>query len=51
MEKLQYISSAGSRQLVALYKKMGGQFVIRNASVELKDIFHLTGLDRMIRIE
>ena len=51
MEKLQYISSAGIRQLVAGYKKMNGQLAIKNASVELMDIFHITGIDRMIRFE
>ena len=51
MEKLQYISSAGIRQLVSIYKKMNGQLVIKNASVELKDIFHITGMDRMIKFE
>ena len=51
MKELQYISSAGIRQLVAVYKKMNGQLVIKNASVELMDIFHMTGIDRMIRFE
>ena len=48
---LVYISSAGIRQLVSIYKKMNGQLVIKNASVELKDIFHITGMDRMIKFE
>lgn len=51
MEKLQYVSSAGIRQLVAIYKKMNGQLVIKNTSEELMDIFHITGIDRMIRFE
>ena len=34
-----------------IYKKMNGQLVIKNASVELKDIFHITGMDRMIKFE
>ena len=51
MEKLQYISSAGIRQLVSIYKKMNGQLVIKNTSEELMDIFHITGIDRMIRFE
>lgn len=51
MEKLQYISSAGIRQLVAICKRMNGKLVIKNASVELLDIFHVTGIDRIIRFE
>ena len=39
------------RQLVAIYKKMNGQLVIKNTSEELMDIFHITGIDRMIRFE
>ncbi len=49
--KLQYISSAGIRQLVAAYKAMNGHIVIKNASVELMDIFNVTGIDRMIKFE
>ncbi len=51
MEKLQYISSAGIRELVGICKKMNGKLVIKNASVELMDIFHITGIDRIIRFE
>ena len=51
MEKLQYVSSAGIRQLVAISKEMKENFTIKNASDELMDIFHLTGLDRIIRFE
>ena len=51
LEKLQYISSAGIRELVAACKKMKGQLVIKNVSVELMDIFHVTGIDRIIRFE
>ena len=45
MEKLQYVSSAGIRQLVAIYKKMNGQLVIKNTSEELMDIFHILFTD------
>lgn len=51
MEELQYIASAGIRQLVAITKKMNGNLVIKNASDELKDIFHVTGIDRIIKFE
>ena len=51
MEKLQYISSAGIRCLVAISKDMRDRFVIKNASDELMDIFHVTGIDRIIKFE
>ncbi len=51
MEKLQYVSSAGIRQLVTVSKKMKENFVVKNASDALMDIFHITGLDRIIRFE
>ena len=51
MEKLQYVSSAGVRQLVAIHKKMNGQLVIKNASDELMDIFNITGMSRMMKFE
>ncbi len=51
MENLQYISSAGIRQLVTIYKKMNGQLLIKNASFELMDIFRSAGMDNIIRFE
>lgn len=51
MEKLQYVSSAGIRQLVTICKTMKDRFAVKNASVELMDIFHVTGIDRIIRFE
>ena len=51
--KLEYISSAGLRQVVAAYKKMAGKdgFKIINASDEVFDVFRLTGFDKKIQIE
>lgn len=51
--KLEYISSAGLRQVVAAYKKMAGKngFKIINASDEVLDVFRLTGFDKKIQIE
>lgn len=51
--KLEYISSAGLRQVVAAYKKMAGKdgFKIINVSDEVLDVFRLTGFDQKIRIE
>ena len=42
--KLEYISSAGLRQVIVAYKKMMGKD-------EVFDIFRLTGFDQQIEIE
>ena len=51
--KLEYISSAGLRQVVAAYKKMQQKegFKIINISDEGYDVFKLTGFDQKICIE
>ena len=51
--KLEYISSAGLRQVVSAYKKMAGKdgFKIINVSNEVYDVFRLTGFDQKIQIE
>ena len=45
--KLEYISSAGLRQVIAAYKKMADKdgFKIINISDEVYDVFKLTGFD------
>lgn len=51
--KLEYISSAGLRQVISAYKKMAGKdgFKIINVSDEVFDVFRLTGFDQKIQIE
>ena len=51
--KLEYISSAGLRQVISAYKKMAGKegFKIMNISDEVYDVFSLTGFDQKINIE
>lgn len=51
--KLEYISSAGLRQVVVAYKKMQQKegFKIINISDEVYDVFKLTGFDQKICIE
>ena len=51
--KLEYISSAGLRLVIAAYKKMAGKegFKIVNVSDEVYDVFSLTGFDQKINIE
>ena len=52
-DKLEYISSAGLRQVISAYKKMSGKdgFKIINVSDEVFDVFSLTALDQKIQIE
>ena len=49
-EKLEYISSAGLRVIVAIHKKMNS-LKIRNVSPEVMDIFKLTGFEKRFNIE
>lgn len=49
--KLEYISSAGLRQVVAAYKKMNGNMTLRNVSSEILEIFKMTGVDKRIKFE
>ena len=51
--KLEYISSAGLRQVIAAYKMMAGKdgFKIIHVSDEVFDVFRLTGFDQKIQIE
>ena len=49
--ELEYISSAGLRQLVAAHKKMAGNLVISNVSPEVLDVLHMAGFDRRLNIQ
>lgn len=49
-EKLEYVSSAGIRQIVAAHKKMGGKLVVRDASPAVLEVFQLTGVDKRLII-
>ena len=51
MEKLEYISSAGIRQIVTAYKEMNGALILKNLSTEVASVLHMTGLDRKLSIE
>ena len=48
---LEYISSAGVRQIVAAYKKMNGALTLRHVSPEIMNILRMTGLDKRLHIE
>lgn len=51
MQALEYISSAGLRLIVTADKKMNGNLTITNASVEILDVFRMTGFDKKLRIK
>ena len=51
LKELEYISSAGLRQLVAAHKKMDGALTIRNVSMEIMDILRMAGFDKRLHIE
>ena len=51
MDKLEYISSAGIRQIVTAYKEMNGALTLKNLSTEVASVLHMTGLDRKLSIE
>lgn len=51
LEGLEYISSAGLRQIVAAYKKMNGSMILANVSEEIMGVIRMTGLDRRLRFK
>ena len=48
---LEYISSAGLRQIVAAYKKMNGALVLKDVSEEIMGVIRMTGLDRLLHFK
>lgn len=52
-EKLEYVSSAGLRVLLAAQKKMNkqGSMVIRNVSSDIQEVFEITGFADILTIE
>ncbi|MBR3644943.1 MAG: STAS domain-containing protein [Lachnospiraceae bacterium] len=52
-EKLEYISSAGLRVLLATQKKMSkqGSMVVKNVNETILDIFEMTGFSDILTIE
>ena len=47
---LEYISSAGLRQLVVAYKQMKGHLTICNTTAEVMQVFKVAGFDKRLRI-
>ena len=50
MSKLEYISSAGLRQIVAAHKKMSGSLTLKNLSPEIMDVFNMAGFSKKLNI-
>lgn len=48
---LEYVSSAGIRQLVATHVRMKGAMTLKYVSAEIMDVLHMTGLDKRLNIE
>ncbi len=48
--ELEYVSSAGLRQLVAAHTKMNGSFELNHVSAEIQYVLKTTGLDKVIKI-
>ena len=50
-EKLEYISSAGLRQIVAAHKKMNGKLTLRNVQPDIMSVLTMAGFDKRLHIE
>jgi anti-anti-sigma factor len=50
LSELEYISSAGLRQVVAAHKKMKGNLTLKNVPDEIMDVFRMTGFDKHLNI-
>ncbi len=51
LEALEYISSAGLRQIVAAHKKMEGRLTLKHVQPEIMDVLQMAGFDRRLHIE
>ena len=47
--ELEYVSSAGLRQLVSAHTKMKGAFELKNVSDEIMYVLNTTGLSKVIK--
>lgn len=48
---LEYISSAGLRVVLAAYKAMNGNLVVRNSSKGVMEVFEMTGFTNIVTFE
>jgi anti-sigma B factor antagonist len=47
---LEYISSAGLRQVVSAHKKMKGKLLVKNVQPEVMQVFRMAGFDKRLNI-
>ena len=47
--ELEYISSAGLREIVVAYKKMNGDLTLKNVSEDIMNVIRMTGLDKRMK--
>jgi anti-anti-sigma factor len=50
MSGVEYISSAGLRQIVSAYKLMRGKLTLSNVSAEALHVFQMAGFDKRLNI-
>lgn len=50
LAELEYISSAGLRQLVSAHKQMKGNLTITNVPVEVMQVLRMAGFDKRLNI-
>lgn len=51
LSALEYISSAGLRQIVAAHKKTDGHLTLRHVQPEIMDVLQMAGFDKRLHIE
>lgn len=50
LTSLEYISSAGLRQLITAYKQTRGHLTIKNVSAEVMQVLTMSGFDKRLHI-
>ena len=50
LKDLEYVSSAGIRQIVAAHKRLGGHMVLTNVREEVLEVLRLTGVAPRLNI-
>ena len=50
LKELEYISSAGLRQIVAANKKMSGNLTLSNVPAEIMEVFRMAGFEKKLHI-
>ena len=48
---LEFVSSAGVRQIVTAHKKMNGELTLQNVSIDVQDVLTMSGVARKLHFE